>query len=514
MEPDENLYRPFLEPILRKPGSILVPKSGIVWRELNSVLTPEYLPHQKPIEAGTTNPPRNDTLLVTANIAFHPKKRFKSFDSIALLVYHQLLSSIRTSTLFQQYGQVRMLIWSRPEDMSSLLPRYMQRRRRGAIDGELLCEWVREVCGRDLLGNYWYVRDTATEVHSSLRTRQRMREHRMRVPAERATEGMIEAKFSRKKPPGKAPPEFKRPFNDTLLQLETKHKKQVFTTDSGEFKSMKAYQWRWSAEKKRYEKMHNMMTDVDTITALYKAGNAESTPKERARLIAEWHDKMRHERGGFVQEFTTYRDNLHYVRQDPPVLHWDRRAYEPLTVRADEFLPNIECTLVDIQPRDDVHPLLRQTGPQSNRAADTLDMIMGTLLAHSTMAVPHLLDAVWPGAAEFIMPRWTSIRDLERGEGVPDMYGNDAAAAAASAAAAAGEPSAGPARHTSYNHRHQYLEITPRMLNARQWEQLIELWMQWPFRPELHELIARTQDIDDSNSSTGSEGAEGFGAAD
>ena len=33
--------------------------------------------------------------------------------------------------------------------------------------------------------------------------------------------------------------------------------------------------------------------------------------------------------------------------------------------------------------------------------------------------------------------------------------------------------------------------------NAQQWEELLELWMEWPFRPELHELIGRTQDTDD-----------------
>ncbi|KAJ8125970.1 hypothetical protein O1611_g7668 [Lasiodiplodia mahajangana] len=69
LEPDAELYRPMLQPLLDKPGTKLVPKTGIIWRELSSVLTPEFFPHQ----AIPDNPDvRNDTLLVTANIAFHP----------------------------------------------------------------------------------------------------------------------------------------------------------------------------------------------------------------------------------------------------------------------------------------------------------------------------------------------------------------------------------------------------------------------------------------------------------
>lgn len=466
MEPDEQLYRPFLEPILSEPGSVLVPKSGIVWRDLNTVLTPEYLPHQTPIENPFGPSPRNDTLLVTANIAFHPKKKYRSFESIALLVYHQLLDSIRTSTLFQQYGQVRMLIWSRQDDKGGLLPRLVQRRRRTAHDSELACEWVREVCGRDGPDSVWFVRDTATEIYSTLNVRQKMREAGMRVPRGRESTALREARRARGAHildgPGKHPPMFKRPFGDTLEALETRHTKEILDKDSAEFKSMKSYQWRQNADERRYGQIHDVLQQLEHIAELEKTGQADAAELER--LGQAWDEDICGRQKAFLQDFMTYKDNLHYIRQDPPVLHWDRREYEPLVMQPEEFYPNVECALMDLQPRD-VHPLLRQTGQNSNRAGDMFQLVMGTLLMHGTTPLHKLLDVVWPGATDYIMPRWKSIKDLHHA-GVPSV-------------------------------KSKYAEMTPRMLNAQQWEELLELWMEWPFRPELHELIGRTQDTDD-----------------
>ena len=467
MEPDEELYRPFLEPLLSKSGTVLVPKSGIVWRDLNSVLTPEYLPHQTPIKDPFQPSPRNDTLLVTANLAFHPKKKYRSFESIATLVYHQLLDSIRTSTLFQRYGQVRMLIWSRQDDKGGVIPKMMQRRQRTAIESEMSCEWVREVCGRDGPDSIWFVRDTATELHSSIGALRRMRAARMHAPKERETAGHKLARTMRgplTEGPGKHPPVFKRPFTDTLSELEALHESKIFDKKSDEYKSMKTYQWRLSAEEKRHKQLHEAMLAFDRITELEKSG--ETSAAELKKLGQEWHNLVHGKPKAFIQDLVTYKDNLHFIRQDPPLLHWDRRAYEPLTVRPDEFFPNVECALLDIQPKD-VHPLLRQTGPQSNRAAEILDLVMGALHMHGIRPVRDILDAVWPGAADYIMPRWESIRDLDNG-GLPSIDS-------------------------------QYCAITPRTMNARQWEELLELWMKWPFRPELHELIGRTQDTDDPN---------------
>ncbi|KAI6083200.1 S-adenosyl-L-methionine-dependent methyltransferase [Hypoxylon rubiginosum] len=459
MEPDAEFYEPFLKPLLDRPNTTLFPASGIVWRELESVLTPEYLPHQELPDA-TRLTQRNDTLLVTANIAFHPKKRFHSFGSIANLVLYQFIDSIRNSRLFQRYGLVRMLIWARHDDKYSLLPKMAQKRRKLAVDTELSCEWIREICGRDGPDSPWYVRDNLLDLNSNMATWKRMQAAKLDIPSGRATEGLKAAQVSRRKlaVPGKIPPSFKRPFQETLVQLETANAEQNFKLGSADYKALKSYQWRANWENKKHEWMFGFISGLDAITALYKSGKA--SPEEIKRLEAEWDAKLQDCADGFTDEFVTYKDNLHYYRQDPPVLNWDRRPYDIMTVQPEEFFPNVQCSLLDIQPKA-VHPLLRQTGPHSNRAADCFELIMSSMMAHSTSPVSQTLDALMPGAADYIIPRWKSAKDVDRGGVAVRM------------------------RHA---------QLTPRMLNAQQWEELLELWMEWPFRPEFHELVARTND--------------------
>ncbi|KAI1408005.1 S-adenosyl-L-methionine-dependent methyltransferase [Hypoxylon sp. FL1857] len=461
MEPDADLYKPFLKPLLDRPNTTLVPASGLIWRELNSILTPEYLPHQIVPDATRLNQ-RNDTLLVTANIAFHPKKRFLSFDSLASLVLYQFIESIRTSATFQRYGLVRMLVWARHDDKYGLLPKVMQKRKKLALDSELSCEWVREVCGHPLPDSLWYVRDGVIDASSSLATWKRMRAAKMKMPEGRASEALKEAQLASKTrktfEPGSRPPVYKRTFQDALNDLEAAHEEQVFTRGSDSYKNMKTYRWRANWEDKKHERMYDLLVGLEAIHALYKSGTA--SPAEIEALEAEWEAKVQASPKGFINEFITWKDNLHYYRQDPPLLHWDRRAYDPMVVQPEEFFPNIECSLLDIQPKE-THPLLRQRGPDSNRAGDCFDLITSSMMSQSTVPVSQCLDALMPGAADYIMPRWKSTRDLDHGGIVAKT---------------------------------RYSELTARLLNARQWEELIEIWMEWPFRPELHELIARTND--------------------
>lgn len=461
LEPDHELYKPFLQPLLDKPGTKLLPKSGIVWRELNSVLTPEHLPNQRTPD---NLDERNDTLLVTANLAFHPKKRFLNFESVAALVLHQFVSAIRTGGLFQRYGLVRMLIWTRTDDKLSFLPRNIQRRRRQALENDLTCEWVYEVCGGEAASASWFARDEAINEASLVATLKKMRSARLKIPPGRQPEGYQEAlaiaKARRRGPvPGKIIPTFKRPYQDILADLEAASVGQG-DPDEGpsDPKSLKVYQWRANADQRKAERLLYYSSSLDDIIALHKAGNVDAEDIAAAEL--EWQSEVREIPRTFLDEFITYKDNLHAFRADPPLLQWDRRSYEPMTVQAEEFYPNVPCSLLDIQPRAP-HPLLRQTGPRSNRAADIFDAILGSLVHQASQPLGVGLDALWPGASDYILPRWTSGQDLSRGGFPPHL---------------------------------RCAEPAPRLLSAQQWEQLLELWMEWPFHPEFHELMGRTQD--------------------
>ncbi|KAF2968671.1 hypothetical protein GQX73_g4918 [Xylaria multiplex] len=460
LEPDAELYRPFLQPLLDQPGTTLLPKSGIIWRDLNSVLTPEYLPHQ--VIPEDTNV-RNDTLLVTANLAFHPKKRFVNFESMASLVLHQFADAIRTGSLFQRYGLVRMLIWTRTDDKPGFLPRNIQRRRRQAIENDLVCEWVHEVCGNESALSGWYVREDAMDNASLMATIKRMKANKLQMPSGREPvnfqEALAAVEENKEVPlPGKVAPTYKRPYHDVLADLQA----AGLDKESDDFKTMKTYQWRASTDGRKAGRMLQTLTSLDRVAALINSG--EATPEEVVAAELEWDQELRELPKSLTDEFITYKDSVHAFRRDPPLLQWDRRQYEPMTAHGEEFFPNVHCSLLDIQPRAP-HPLLRQRGRDSTRSADICNVILGSLMLQSTQPLSIGLDALWPGASDYILPRWTSGRDLSRG-GFPLNLRN--------------------------------AEPAPRSLDARQWEELFELWMEWPFRPEFEEFVGRAhEDLND-----------------
>ncbi|KAK5630291.1 hypothetical protein RRF57_006006 [Xylaria bambusicola] len=463
LEPDAELYHPFLQPLLDQPGTTLVPKSGIIWRELGSILTPEYFPHQViPDDLNT----RNDTLLVTANLCFHPKKKFLRFDSVAALVLSQLVDAIRTSSLFQQYGLVRMLIWTSPDDKASFLPKTIQKRKRQAIANDFVCEWVHEVCGSDSASTGWYVREDAIDHGSLIATIKRMKAANLKMPAGRESDTFADAfrkaevsMRGRVPSPGVKPPTFKRRYHGALADLVAANEEQGgFDKGSLERKELKRYAGRAQTDVRKAERLFQVSKSLDNIINLRQSVTA--TREEMAAAELEWETQLRELPSTFGAEFVTYRDNLHAFRRDPPLLQWDRRPYEPLMVQPEEVFPNVPCALLDIQPRAP-HPLLRQSGPSSNRAADSLDIVLGTLMHYPTHPVAAHLDGLWPGAADYIMPRWKSSSDLSQGGWPINLRG---------------------------------AEPTPRSLDARQWEELFELWMEWPFRPEFYDLVGRAHD--------------------
>ncbi|KAK6863491.1 S-adenosyl-L-methionine-dependent methyltransferase [Apiospora arundinis] len=442
MEPDAEFYTPFLQDLIDRPGTRLVPQSGILWKELSSVLNPEFLPHQQLAPQSH----RNDTLLVTGNIALHPKKRFMGFSSIARLVQHQFVDAIRAGQIFHRYGQVRLLLWTRRDDEGSLLSRSMQRRKRSAIEAELYCEHIHEVCGKPGSDSVWYVRDANLDRYSAQLTAQRMKASKMTMPKRRTPQHHKDALVELKKKstrivPGTLPPTFVRPYHETLANLQENNETNEYEKDSEERMLMRKLNWRENSDIARFDSIFQRQQAYDAIVALRKDG--KTSEEEIRKLEMEWDDEFSRLPDSKRGDYLACSDNLHLVRQDPPVLAWDQRQYEPLETSELDFFPNVD------------------TGPGSNRAADIFELLTRALLMSSASSLHKLLDGIWPGAADWIIPRCKSLHD-------PALGGKAL--------------------------KCQYSSMSPRILNQQQWEELLELWMEWPFRPSYQELLARSQD--------------------
>lgn len=453
LEPDAQLYAPFLGPLTSRPNVTLLPKSGIVWNELNEVLTKEHLPHQVERDPRTETPQRNDTLLVTANLSFFPKRRYKSFANVTQLLLYQFINSVRSGTLFQKYGLVRMLIWVGEEEKSAIVPRTIQRRKRLSIDAEMGTEYVAEVAGADGAKGQdgspdRFARDHAIDLESFRGVLARMAASGTAIPAGRETsivrefDALSKARQAAVRA-GSKPAVFDRPYRAELERLEADFAAGKISAAAEPQKHRRLTDLRYKVqwELRRHKAIHDMLSDT------------AATP-------AEWAERIKRLDKYLRIEFLLTRDNLHVFRQQPPVLTWDRRPAEPLVVRDAEFFPNVPCALLDIQPKA-THPLLREMGPGTSRAGDVFAVLLSSLMRSSIDPLGKVLESIYPGAKDGVLPNCPSL--AARADTMPPGYA----------------------------------EWDARSLNERQLVEILEAWMEWPFRPGFSELVARESEDSD-----------------
>jgi mitochondrial transcription factor 1 len=484
MEPEPAVYEPFLVPLLSRPNVRLLPRVGIDWAALTQTLTPEFFPHQK--EHSFHSPDalkRNDTLLVTANFSLFPPRRFQQFASVAQLVLYQLISAIRTSSLFQKYGLVRMLIWVQDADKKSMLPRLIQGRTRVAAEAELATEWLHEVAAYDPPpedDQSRFSRSADIDRESIRGVVQRMQESGMTTPDGRKTrrlQAMLDGKAL--EDADTAPVYGTRQIIVSEWQgLEARLAAGQLDNDPALLKRVKYLRSRINWEALRQQKIDPLLAEGSAIAALKAAGDQ---PAETAAREAAWIAAIDGLEVSLRKQFRMYRDNQHIFHQTPPVLQWDRRAYEPLTLNPiEELFPNVPCTLLDIQPKA-MDPLFRQFGPGSSRAGDYFEALLKIIWSTESQELQAALNRVWMGAGDTIVPQMASLRDPSRGGINLGGYGG---------------------------------EMVPRILNADQLHELLERWMEWPFKPGYMEFIGRTSegesDVDDVGASRTMVGGDSF----
>ncbi len=462
LEPNADIYEPFLKPLLSNPNTRLVPLSGIVWKDLNSVLTPEYLPHQVVRDARDSSASeRNDTLLVVGNIAFFPKRKWNEYSSLSNLLLFQFIRSLRTSAIFQKYGLVRMLLWVDDEDKAPLLPRSIQKRRRLAVEAELSTDWITEVAGADSdAGEGRYRRWRSIDIESAQKVAERMREAGKTIPSGREsklvreirqTGGEMEAGRTALR------------FYKESANLEHQFTSGEFSKKEPQYLRLKRLRYRAAQEgaiaKLTVEMMEEHHKLIEMMRQEYKQQGSESwqNPSDETKAAMEaYFAKIRGMSQLNLSKFQMARDNLHVFHQDTPVLLWDRRDMEPLLTKPEEFFPNNPACLLDIQPKA-AHPLLRNL-----EYGTTFDILLPKLL----MGAPplhKLFDGFSPGAGEGVLEQCPSLRD-------PDLNGVPL-------------PGLG--------------EIWPRAMNERQFMECLEAWKKWPFAPSYRQLLSHVTDYGD-----------------
>ncbi|RSL75590.1 hypothetical protein CEP51_010721 [Fusarium floridanum] len=455
METDIEVYGSMLSDLIERPNVQLLPKAGILWRDVNDMLATCISPEKK--ADPNAIPERNDTLLVNINISYAPPKKFQMFECVSTMVLYQLMSSIKTASLFQQYGLVRMLIWINDDGKRRLLPHSATRRKRSTFEAELACEWIHEIAGKDIEYEAQELRDEWINVESGYNTLARMKKAGLTMPSDRETflykTMTADESLMGKRLAGVQKPILSRPYRTELEDLESDFAKSKATEAS---KRLKALRYREKYDLEDSNTYHDLIVQGEEASRLWK-----TDPAAFAAADAAWNAKIERLKKNARKEFVIFRDNYHLFRQDPPMLHWDRRPFEPLAVRADEFYPQVPCALLDLQPKT-MHHNLRQHGPKA-RAGGLADAILRFWYGYSLYPVSKAMDSLWPGFGK-MFPEITCLRDPAKG----------------------GSPLSGDG------------EMPARCVNEEQWIEIVETFMNWPFVPEYQELVGRLMDEGES----------------
>ncbi|KAF5018112.1 hypothetical protein F66182_9931 [Fusarium sp. NRRL 66182] len=454
MEPDLELYKPHLQDLIDKPSVHVLPKAGILWKELTEML--RMLSNQT-VRDPNAEPERNDTLLVNINLSYYPPKRFQLFECVSTMVLYQLMSSIRTASLFQQYGLVRMLVWINEDGKRRLLPRSAYRRKRGSFEAELACEWIHEIAGQDLeVEDRYELRDEWINMESGYRALARMEKAGLTMPLHRQTHMYQNLKaqpeLANQPLAGVNRPILSRPFRQELDNLE-----EVYAaTGAKEVSTRLQYlRYRGKYDLEDSQLYLELLQERDALSRMYK-----TSPAELSKAEAEFNARIEHVKKNTRKEWNAVRDNYHIFKQDPPALLWDRRPFEPLAIRADDFYPQIPCALLDFQPKA-MNPYLRQHGSTSMHGA-TSDTMLRYWWQHMLLPASKAMEGLWPGFGDLVS-EVGSLRDPAKG-GVP-LSGSG--------------------------------EVSARAINETQWAEIIKAFVDWPFKPEFSTLVGRLMDDKD-----------------
>lgn len=450
-------YRPFMDQLVKKrPNIEIIPRSGLVWSSLRETLEEKLDPaRHPPVQPDQEEIPRNDALLVTANLSTFPKKRVYIFDCLSKMVLYQFMNSIRTSSLFQRYGSVRMLLWINDEEKLNVLPRTLTLRKRTAFEAELYCDYIHEVAGYDdPVKSPIHLRDEWQDVESAARAFQHMLDNDVVTPTGRKTALLARIMDNRslmgKKLTGVRTPLLLRPFTKELASLEDEEEDAEESTSR--LKSLRIRDRFTTKVNEAY---------LELLQLRDKGLGMDPKSPEFAEVERDFAERLSNFRKNQLQEFGSVRDSYHAFRcqgaGNPPALMWDRRTYEPLAIKPSEFYPNVPTALLDIQPKN-TDPFLRRRGAANNHASDVADILLRNLMSQASSPVfPRSTDVLWPGFSEVVAESCPSLFDPARG----------------------GSPMTGPA------------SLYVRAMNEHHVLDLLRAWINWPLRPTYGQLVSR-----------------------
>ncbi|KAK4697393.1 hypothetical protein P7C71_g687, partial [Lecanoromycetidae sp. Uapishka_2] len=227
-------------------------------------------------------------------------------------------------------------------------------------------------------------------------------------------------------------------------------------TNSPEYDRLRKLRNILRGENKRFDRSNSVLKHQDEIDKLdlqahqvgLKAGEKEQTLNTLDAKIKAYKAQLASLSETDLANVLFLDDDRRAFAMNPPLLMWDRREAEPLTVQDEEFYPQQPLALLDFQPLPKPMPI---TMEQS-----TYFETLGTLLlgVKGTTNLKHL-NTIAPGAYEALVPKVPAIRDPRRGG------------------------------------RRDVESVRARMLTPEMFHGLAVAWDKWLFKPPMNDLLTQ-----------------------
>lgn len=330
---------------------------------------------------------------------------------------------------FQAYGPTRMLMWMGDEEKRAILPRTVHYRSKVAATMESAFH-VEEIAGAapSAAGAH---REDICSVESAKKVAQRMEGTEIYLPPNRRSDikDTVLSSSDVSRAWHAEMQDLEEAFSNYKLSMfvggspgpvtdraKSGSKKKNAPKTTPEYERLRALRNILRGENKRIEKSKIMLKQQEEIDKLDLAANKDGIESmEQEQMLKNLDAKIENFRTQLesllakeLAHMLFLDDDRRAFAMDPPLLMWDRRKAEPLTVQDNEFYPQQSLALLDFQPLPNPTPM---TMDQS-----TYFEILGTLLL-SAKGITNLkrLNTIAPGAYEALVPKVPAIRDPRRG---------------------------------------------------------------------------------------------------
>ena len=102
-------------------------------------------------------------------------------------------------------------------------------------------------------------------------------------------------------------------------------------------------------------------------------------------------------------------DDRFTARQPTPVLAWDRRPYEPLLTQPEDFFPQHALALVNFTPKE------ISKDAYERESSRVWWRVVSTLFGNPRRNIRNSLEAITPGASDYILPLVPELTDPAQG---------------------------------------------------------------------------------------------------